>query len=564
MHDMSRHSDYDDQAETNTIVDEVQTIHEEQGVSKFEKEKEFDSKSFEEAQPSRWDNVKRVVVMFGIILALFMVSLNTTVIAPAMSIIATDMDAPDEQTWIATAYLLAFNSSQPLSGKPVLMFGILVFFVGCLVNATTPQMMGLIAGRTVQGLGGGCVMTMSYVIVADLAPLKWRPRFQSGLTVVYGLASVVGTLIGGVFVDQLTWRWDFWLNVILAGTSFIIVIFLLKEPTKVAESSLLTKLRRIDWLGTVFVIGFVCCILLALSWGQSYGWGSGHAIGSFVAAGVSLVLLIIVEGWVAKEPLFPRDVILNPAVVLFYLYIICLGFCFIGTLYYGPILYQSVFGADSMGSGVRLVPYMAMLIVASLSSGYLLPIFPYIKAFIGLGAITNIIGYGLFYTVGLNSSWAQQSCYLMLCGFAFGLSQQNTIMGAQSAADKKYIAIATGLTNFFMIFACSIGVAIYQTLFVQFLRYQLTKVDTNILAIAAKYGATSNYLYIRNMPDDAQPEIISAYMRAMHSLFIFPLVAAGVAVICAAICKNTRYGASDAKAAKEENHIVVPREKEEV
>lgn len=95
MHDMSRHSDYDDQAETNTIVDEVQTIHEEQGVSKFEKEKEFDSKSFEEAQPSRWDNVKRVVVMFGIILALFMVSLNTTVIAPAMSIIATDMDAPD-------------------------------------------------------------------------------------------------------------------------------------------------------------------------------------------------------------------------------------------------------------------------------------------------------------------------------------------------------------------------------------------------------------------------------------------------------------------------------------
>lgn len=102
MHDMSRHSDYDDQAETNTIVDEVQTIHEEQGVSKFEKEKQFDS--FEEEQPaSKWENVKRVVVMFGIILALFMVSLNTTVIAPAMSIIATDMDAPDgDYYWIHT------------------------------------------------------------------------------------------------------------------------------------------------------------------------------------------------------------------------------------------------------------------------------------------------------------------------------------------------------------------------------------------------------------------------------------------------------------------------------
>lgn len=96
QHDMSRHNDYDDQAETNTIVDEVQTIHEEQGVSKFEKENEFDQKPSQEEQPAgRWDNVKRIVVMFGIILALFMVSLNTTVIAPAMSIIATDMNAPD-------------------------------------------------------------------------------------------------------------------------------------------------------------------------------------------------------------------------------------------------------------------------------------------------------------------------------------------------------------------------------------------------------------------------------------------------------------------------------------
>lgn len=165
-------------------------------------------------------------------------------------------------------------------------------------------------------------MSMTYITVTDVTPVLLRPRFQSILGVIYGIASVVGPLIGndikeprafqklifffsflgGAFVDHASWHWDFWLNVILSGIAFVIIFIFLKSPENVAQESFVHKLKRIDYLGTLFATGFVVCLLLALSWGNSYGWKDGHCIGSFVAAGVSFIALIYVEGWVAKEP----------------------------------------------------------------------------------------------------------------------------------------------------------------------------------------------------------------------------------------------------------------------
>ena len=142
------------------------------------------------------------------------------------------------------------------------------FFIGSLINAVTPTIEGLIAGRTLQGFGAGAIMSMLFVIITDIAPLEWRPKLQSMLAVVYGLASVVGPLIGGAFVDYLSWRWDFWINIILGGISILIVAFLFQETsTSATNQSLMEKIKRIDFLGTIFSISFIVCLLLALNWG---------------------------------------------------------------------------------------------------------------------------------------------------------------------------------------------------------------------------------------------------------------------------------------------------------
>ncbi|KAI8097178.1 major facilitator superfamily domain-containing protein [Halteromyces radiatus] len=493
--------------------------------------------------------VKIIFLYIGLFMSMLIVSLNTTVVAPAMGIIATDLHALDQQTWIATAYLLIFNAVQPISGKmsdifgrkPVITFGVLMFFIGALINSLAQQMRILIAGRVVQGLGAGFIMSMAFIIITDLAPPHLRPRFQSLLTAVYGISSGVGVLIGGAFVDHLSWHWDFWLNVILSGVAFVLIVLLLNEPVKLEKSSFTEKLKRIDWYGAICSLGFVCCLLMALNWGPSYGWSDQHTIAAFVAAAVALIALVVVEGWIAKEPLMPARILKNPSVAILYLYMICLGLCFIATLYFAPVYYQSVFGAESMSSGIRLLPYMGCLIVASVGSSFVLTYFPYIKAYVVFGAAINVLGFGLFYTVNEHSNWGQQAGYMTFCGFCFGISQSNVILAVQLSSEKRDMAVATSLNNFFLILSSSVSVAIYQALFQLFLTAQLSTVDPSVLAVAGKYNALKNYLYIRNMPTDIQQPIIHAYNEALHNVFIIPLVASGLAFICILFMKNIRF-----------------------
>ncbi|KAI7905453.1 major facilitator superfamily domain-containing protein [Cokeromyces recurvatus] len=483
---------------------------------------------------------------------MFMMSLNSTVVAPAMSIIATDLNALEQQTWIATSYLVAVNSFQPLSGKfsdifgrkAVFMFGIVFFFIGSLINALSKNISMLIAGRTIQGFGGGGVMSMAYILVTDVCPVNLRPRFQSMLAVVYGIASVVGPLLGGAFVDHASWHWDFWLNVILAAIAFIIIFFYLNETQNTKETSLKDKIKRIDWLGSVFSIGFIVCLLLALNWGASYGWSDAHSIGPFVGAGVSLIGLIISEGWLAKEPLLPAKVLLNPPVTMVYGYMLTLGLTFTGTLYFGPIYFQSVFGANSTESGLRLIPFMVCLIGGSVGCSILLRKFPSTKYYLIIGSACNLLGYGLFYTVNESSTWGQQAGYLAFCGFSFGLSQQNAILTVQSCVELKDIAVATSSNNFFMMLASSVGIAIYQVLYKTFLTDEFAKLPLEVLAIANKYGALRNFLYIREMPLEIQKPVIHAYSQALHKVFILPIAAAGVGFILTLFFKNVRYGES--------------------
>ncbi|KAI9262338.1 major facilitator superfamily domain-containing protein [Phascolomyces articulosus] len=504
------------------------------------------------APRTRMEIIRFVTLILGIALSIFALALNSTIVAPAMTIIATNLDAFQQQTWIATAYLVAFNSSQPLAGKfsvifgrkPILLAGLFFLLLGSLICATTPNIHGLIAGRTIQGFGAGNIMSMTFVVVMDIAPMLWRPRMQAILVSVYGTANVIGPIIGGAFVDNLTWRWDFWITVILGGVAGLIVLFLFNETAVVRKESIWTKIKRIDYLGSIFSIGFITCLLLALNWGPQYGWDNGHVIGSFVAAGVSLILLTVSEGWIAKEPIIPLHIILNPYISFFYINMACLGLVFIATLFFGPILFQSVFGATSSQSSIRLIPFMACFMLGSIISGFLMKrLFPYPKIHIILGAMCNVLGYGLFQTVNEHANWGKQAGFLTFCGFASGLIQTSCTSGVQvTTTTNEDMTIAITLNNYFMILASAIGVAIYQVLFSTLVTNQLKSVDPSILAIAQRHGALQNYLYIRNMPQEAQEPIVHAYMNALNRVFLLPLCAAGLGLIFAFFIKNVRYG----------------------
>ncbi|KAI8147545.1 major facilitator superfamily domain-containing protein [Fennellomyces sp. T-0311] len=472
-------------------------------------------------------------------------SINATVIAPALSIIPSSLDAIEEQTWVVTSFIIGMNCFQPIAGKfsdifgrkPILLMEQLAFIIGSLITLVTPTMNGLIAGRGIQGVGSGTVTSTVFVIVVDVAPLDWRPRMQALLIVVYGISSVVGPLVGGAFVDNLSWRWIFRMNI-------IVTVLLFKESSKVRKESLWIKIKRIDYLGILFSTSFVTCILLAISWGPRYGWNNAHSIGPFVAAFVSLVLLIVSEGWISKEPLMPPRIILDPKVFLIYLYLCCLGFGFASVPYFGPMLFQAVFGATSTESGVRLIPFMACLIAGAIASGISMKFFLYIKLYTVAGAALNVLGLGLFHTVNESSSWGTQACFLPFCGLTMGWSQQNCVLSVQMVVEEQYLAVATVLSNFFLFLSVSMAIGVYQVLLSTFLSAQISSMDSETLAVSQQYEALTNHLLIRDMPIALQGPIISAYMSAFRYVFIIPLVIAGIALVCAIFLPNVRFTVS--------------------
>ncbi|KAI7876017.1 MFS general substrate transporter [Lichtheimia hyalospora FSU 10163] len=513
------------------------------------------------------------IVYFGLFLTMFMIAIQATVIAPAMTKIATDMDDVGNQTWIATAYLIGMISLQPLAGKfsdifgrkPMVLMGLFFFVAGSLISALVPTMNGFIAGRAISGVGGGSIMACMFIIATDITPMKFRPRINSALSGMYGLSSVVGPLIGGAFVDFITWRWDFWLNIILGGVSFIILAFFFRESSSTVrkDESLWDKIKRIDAIGTILVIATIACLLCALNWGPMYGWGDGHAIGTFVASGVSFILLIIVETRVAKEPILPPKLLKNPKVLVFYFYICCLGLGFVGTLFYGPITFQAVFGADSTQSGIRLMPYMGALILGAIGGGQLLQRYPYPKFYIMVGSSSALLGFGLFQLTNEHSNWGFQAGFFAFSGLGFGLSQQNTILAVQTVADKEYMAIATALVNFALLLAPSIGLAVYQAIFSAFIKAQFSVLPAEVLEVANRYGVMKNYLYIRNLPVEYQPPVIHAYMEALSDVFIPPIVAAGIAVILAVLAPNVRFGGPRPPKSPADQDIEASKEKQD-
>ncbi|KAI9318400.1 major facilitator superfamily domain-containing protein [Dichotomocladium elegans] len=511
--------------------------------------------------PSRLGRLRVFFLYIGLFLSLFTISIQATVIAPAMTRIATDLNDVANQTWIATGYLIAVISLQPLAGKlsdifgrkPIFLTGLSIFSIGSLSCALTPTMNGLIAGRTVQGFGASCIMPMIFVITTDITALEKRPRINSMLSAMFGLGSVVGPLLGGAFVDYVTWRWDFWLFLILGSSSTIIVGALLTESNVALnrEESMLAKLKRVDLLGSLLVIGTICCLLLGLNWGNivGYGWKSAHAIAPFVVAGVTLIMLGIVETRVAKEPILPPSLLGNWRILVLYLYICCIGLGFVGTLFYGPITYQAIFGANSMESGIRLIPYMGGLIVGAAFGGAMVARFPYPKIFLLAGSSLSVLGYGLFQLVNMNSNWdhharAYSHTYVLAAGLGFGLSQQNTILSVQSLASKGDIAIATALVSFFMLMAPAIGLAVYQALFGAFVKAQFKGLPSEALAVALQYHVDKNYLFIGKLPEQYVLVIKTAYMQALKHIFIPPIVAAGLALIFATVMPNVRWGSS--------------------
>src|SRR5438552_1306471 len=331
-----------------------------------------------------------IVIMVSVLLGILLAALDQTVVGPALPRIIGDLNGFDHYAWVVTLYLLTSTISVPIFGKLSDMYGrkwfyiagIAVFLIGSALSGLssgvqpftlfgngfsglTVGMAELIIFRGIQGLGGGIMFAVSFAIIADLIPPRDRGKWQGAFGGVWGLASVIGPTVGGYLTDNLSWHWVFYVNVPIGLAALAVLIFAFPNDRRHAAN------RVIDWGGAITLTASLTPLLLALSLGRDWGWGSPQTIGMFAAAAVFMAAFIVIEAR-AKEAIIPLDLFKNSIFVVSTITVFVTGLGLFGAVLYVPLFIQAVQGDTATSSGNALTPMMLALVVSSVLSGQII------------------------------------------------------------------------------------------------------------------------------------------------------------------------------------------------
>ncbi|KAJ3336906.1 hypothetical protein HDU83_009073, partial [Entophlyctis luteolus] len=290
-----------------------------------------------------------VLVFVGLALAVFIASLDQTIIAVALQTIASEFSSLDQINWIGTAFFVTSTAFIPVYGqmadvfgrKPTFMISIAVFELGSLLCGVSKSMIMLIVSRAVAGAGGAGIFSLAMIIIGDLTTDRERPQYLGLIGATYGLASIVGPLIGGAFVDSIGWRWVFYINLPLGAITIFAIIFFLKLPSP-PSMHFVHRLQKIDILGSAALVAGVICLLIPIQGGGTqFAWNSGTSISLFVVAFVVLAGFLVIEGYVAQYPILPFALLRNQYAAATYVTAAFVGAAFFILVFYTPLWFQA-------------------------------------------------------------------------------------------------------------------------------------------------------------------------------------------------------------------------------
>lgn len=486
----------------------------------------------------------RIWLIFSALMAgMFMASLDQTIVSTAMPTIVSDLGGVQHQVWIVTSYILATTIVMPIYGKLGDVIGrrflfiaaIAIFTVASIGCAFAPNFWTFVAFRALQGCGGGGLMVLSQAIIADIVSASERGKYLGPMGAVFGVAAVAGPLLGGYFVDHLTWHWAFYINIPVGIAALLVAIFALRLPVKRATT-------KVDWLGVLTLSVFTTCLIIFTDFGgsASHGWSSPATWAWGVGAALALGLFINVESR-ADDPVIPLRMLRNPVFLQASLIGLILGVVMFAVLGFMPTFLQMASGASAAVSGLLTLPMVVGIMGASVGSGVWISrtgryrLFP-IAGLLIIGAVTVVMT-----TIDGTTPVALIASFLFFFGLGLGMLMQVVVLVAQNAVHASQIGTATSTNNYFREVGAALGTAVFGALFTSRLSSSLSDAFQAAGASAQEARSAIRTMgpeVLRGLPESLQQDVVAAYAQALAPVFWYLVPFIAIAILLALLLKE--------------------------
>ncbi|KAJ1646875.1 hypothetical protein J3B02_000483 [Coemansia erecta] len=472
---------------------------------------------------------KLYFALAGLDALLFIAALDLTIIATVYVEIANNFNALSRAEWTVTSYMLAATAIQPLYGKfsdilgraEAIVVSVLLFAAGSIMCAMAKSMDMLIASRAIQGLGGGGIMSLIFVVIADVLSERERGKYIGIFTCTWGFASAIAPILGGLIIEKSTWRLIFWANLPVCAIALALVLFFMRLPKP--SGSIKEKVAKIDILGSLVFLSGTLPLLMGLSWGgREHSWTSPLVLTCVIGGTLVLGLFVLIEMYVPREPIIPSRLLAIRNVC-----VSAISHFFYGAAAYGPIVFVPqwallIRGASAISAGLHLLPFTIGTIVTSITGGLVMSRTGRYRRIIILGALLLAVGNCLLVLFDQHISLKLQALVLVLCGLGAGACIQPIMMAAQAAVSGHDMAAVTSLCAFLRSLGGIICVSVLSSIMHSVIKTGLTRLvvrHPQAVFVIVKVAENQAAIYDGSVPEELRLAIVGIFMYAMRIAF---------------------------------------------